>query len=106
MELIKNKQRRPMHPWDYHDHGERREALRVARGRLCPHRCEFGTSQPGELTVRREDGLYTVYLSPLDGWRWWIGARPRQEKCCESWDEVIEFLHHWGFLRERGSNAR
>lgn len=68
MDLIKNKQKRPMHPWDYHDHGSSLDALRALRAvrdRLIPHGCEFGTSQPGEMIVRREDGLYTVYLAPL-----------------------------------------
>ena len=99
MELIKNKQKRPMYTWDYHDHGESHEALRAARDRLIPHGCEFGTSQPGELTVRRKDGLYTVYLRPLSGGRWWLGARVRQVIELESWDEVIEFLRLWGFRK-------
>ena len=65
MDLTKNKQKRPMHPWDYHDHGSSLDALRAVRDRLIPHGCEFGTSQPSEMIVRREDGLYTVHLAPL-----------------------------------------
>ena len=105
MELIPNNKRRPMLSWDSRDHGESYEALRAARERLIPHGCEFGTSQPGELTVRREDGLYTVYLRPLDGGRWWLGVRVRRVTELESWDEVIEHLRRWGFLREPGPDA-
>ena len=105
MELIPNKQRRPMLNWDSRDHGESYEALRAARERLIPHGCEFGTSGSGELTVRREDSLYTVYLRSLGGGRWWVGARPRQQKYCESCDEVVEFLRRWGFLREPGPDT-
>lgn len=67
-----------MHPWDCHDGDGSRDALRAARERLIPHGCEFGTSQPGEMIVRREDGLYTVYLAPLSGGRGWLGAREQQ----------------------------
>ncbi len=99
MDLIKNTQKRPMHPWDYHDHGGSLDALRAARYRLIPHGCEFGTSQPGEMTVRPEDGLYAVSLAPLSG------ERERQVTELESWDEVVEFRRDRGFLREDGPDA-
>ena len=99
MDLIKNKQKRPIHQWDYHDHGGSRDALRAARDRMIPYGCEFGTSQPGEMMVRREDGLYTVYIAPLSA------GRERQVTELESWDEVVEFRRDWGVLRERGPDT-
>ena len=105
MDLIKNEQKRPMHAWDYHDHGGSLDALRAVRDRLIPHRCEFGTSQHGEMIVRREDGLCTVYLAALSGGRWWLGARERQVTELESWDEMVEFRRDRRFLRERGPDA-
>ena len=94
-----------MHPWGYHDQSGSRDALRAARDRLIPHGCEFGSSQPSEMIVRREDGLYTVYLAPLSSGRWWLDARERQVTELESWDEVVEFRRDRGFLRERGPDA-
>ena len=94
-----NNKHRPLSQWDHHDHGSHYNTLKFVRDQLLPHGCKFRSSARGEITVRTEDGCYTVYIhKKRPDRRWRVGYRPdRQEELFESWPEVLASLRKYGF---------
>jgi len=97
VKLHENTRRMPLKRWDRHHHGASYVSLKNAHDHFLKRGCEFGSSKPGELTIRRGDGRYTVYISRESNGQWCVGAQKNRRKYFLSWEEVIEYLHKWGF---------
>lgn len=99
MKLRENSMRHmPLKPWDRYDHGRHYTTLKFVRDQFSPHGCRFGSSAPGEITVRTEDSRYTVYIHrkrPDRQWR--VGYRPGEQELFKSWSEVLTYLRKYGF---------
>ena len=97
MRLRKNARRGELQPWDRYDHGTTKPDLELVYSHFHDRGCNFGSSRPGEITVRNPDAHYTVYISRRSDGRWRVGYYPNENYNFKTWDEMIKALHCRGF---------
>ena len=97
MRLRENAHRGKLQPWDRYDHGTGKPDLELVYSHFHDRGCDFGSSGPGEITVRNPGAHYTVYISRRSDGRWRVGHYPNDVYDFNTWDEMIKALHRQGF---------